>query len=74
MNRIHLILALALIAIGFVLVLDSETGTRQRRLLRLAFKALRKAGRDPLRDPDAAELVELLAPVYNALAAQWPAH
>jgi len=39
-------------------------------LLKLAFKTLRKAGHDPFRDPDAAELVELLVPVYTALAEQ----
>ena len=39
-------------------------------LLKLAFKTLRKAGRDPLRDPDGAELIELLVPVYSALAVQ----
>src|SRR5215472_13683819 len=39
-------------------------------LLKLAFKTLRKAGRDPLREPDAAELIELLVPVYTPLAVQ----
>src|SRR5262245_3812392 len=39
-------------------------------LLRLAFKTLRKAGRDRLHDPDGAELIELLVPVYTALAEQ----
>ena len=42
-------------------------------LLRLTFKTLRKAGRDPLidpDDPDGAEFIELLVPVYTALAEQ----
>ena len=39
-------------------------------LLELAFKTLRKAGHDPLHDPDGAELIELLVPVYTALAEQ----
>ena len=37
-------------------------------LLKLAFKMLRKAGHDLLHHPDSAELIELLVPVYTALA------
>ena len=41
-------------------------------LLRLAFKTLRKAGHDPLHDPDGAKLIELLVPIYTALTEQQP--
>ena len=45
-------------------------GVLDAGLLKLAFKTLRKAGHDPLREPDAAELIEVLVQVYSALAVQ----
>ena len=49
---------------------EGPDGVLDPGLLRLAFKTLRKAGHDPLREPDAAELIELLVPVYTPLAVQ----